>query len=1025
MRKKLPVVLAIICFILIIIATCRFLTNRTVAGSPEAVNGVLDLTGANFVESGIVRLDGRWEFYPNQLLAPDDFAVQRDGGKPPEKTGFVHVPDRWERYAVEEWNGSPHGYASFRLHVKMQGDSGQIYGIRLVNIKTAHKLFVNGQEIGASGTPGTSKQETLSANDPYVRFFSLDGGSADIIVQVANYQYFQGGITHSIFLGSQDDILSVRVSAVVGDVLAASAFTLIGAYFLALFLMRGRERSWLYFGMCCLFICVYLVTHGEKVAVLLLPEISYELFLKIQIISGALSELFLLLYAMHSFPTLFHKFAMKGFGAAIAVRILLVLFTDAPVYTEFGIIFLALAFIEILYVAYVMLAGVMQRMEGSVYMLIGALSLLIIEMVSAMDLLGIASIFSVQMFAWMCFVVAQWLLLSRRFVNAFATVEKLSERLQFLDRLKDEFLANTSHEMKTPLYGIINIAQSMLEGAAGQMSPQQKANVTMIADTGKRMSNLLGDLLDFSKLKNGELVLKRRSVALRPVVLVTFEMFRRMAADKPVRFVDLLDDRLFVHADEDRLTQILSNLIGNAVKFTASGEIAVSSREENSWLAVSVSDTGIGIPDDKLEVIFESFEQAGNAIAVGYGGTGLGLSITKRLVELHGGTIWAESKPGSGAVFTFTVPLANREDEQLSGSRIIKTDAMPETTALQTLMPNRVRREGDGTFTILVADDDATNRQVLLNLLSVENYTVIAVSNGTEAMREIERSRDIDLAVIDLMMPGMSGYEVCRNIRKRLSLSELPVLLLTARNRPEDIMAAFDAGVNDFLGKPVEAGELKARIRTLLEMKKSVSELLHIETAFLQAQIKPHFLFNTLNTVISVSHSDVGKARNLLVELSQYLRSSFDFQNREQLVSIRKELELVESYLYIEKARFGQRLQVIYDVDEEIRCQIPPLIIQPIVENAVRHGVMKQPGGGTVQISVKSEQDGLIIIVSDDGPGISEETIAALSKGRTVTRGVGLSNIEGRLKKLYGTALRIDRLPGQGTKVTIRIPNSV
>ncbi|OPH56001.1 hypothetical protein BC351_29350 [Paenibacillus ferrarius] len=1023
MRKKVKVTITIICIIFGFVGfSIKFWASPIY---PEAVKGELDLTQWNFANNGSTRLDGEWEYYRNQLLTPDDFDPQGHNGKLPEMTGFVRVPDSWEKYAAGGLNGSSHGFATFRLHVNLQGTSGQIYGIRQINIKTAHKLFVNGREIGSGGIPGTNIQETLSVNTPYVRFLQIDGNHADIIIQVANFQYFQGGITHPIYLGYQEDILSMREFAVVEDLLATACFLLIGAYFIILFLMRGRERSWLYFGLCCLAVCVYLATHGEKVAAMFAPGIPFELFLKIQTFSGAASELFLLLYAMESFPGLFKKVVMKGFGLTLAVRLLLILLTPAPVFSKLGSVGLVLAFFEILYVAYVMSAGMMRRREGSSLMLIGALSLLIIEVASALDILGIVSVLSIQTAAWICFAVAQGLFLSKRFVNTFKTVETLSERLRFMDRVKDEFLANTSHEMKTPLHAIINIAGSLLEGAAGPMSPDQKMNVAMIKDTGKRMANLLGDLLDFSKLKNGELVLKRKTVALQPIARLIFEMFRYMAGDKPVKFVDLLNDRLYVYVDEDRLVQILNNLVGNALKFTDSGQIVVSARENDGWLAVSVSDTGIGIPQDKLEVIFESFEQAGKAVAMEYGGMGLGLSVTKRLVELHGGSIWVESEQGKGAVFTFTVPSANREVEKRNDPGMNLTNPLQELAAPQMISSNKVRLEGEGIYTILIADDDAANRQVLLNLLSVEKYTVIAVSSGMDAMREIEMNRRIDLAIIDLMMPGMSGYEVCRNIRRRYSLSELPVLLLTARNRPEDIVTAFDSGVNDFLGKPIEAGELKARIRTLLELKKSVNDLIHIEMAFLQAQIKPHFLFNTLNTVISVSHTDVSKAQDLLVELSLYLRSSFDFQNREQLVSIHKELELIESYLFIEKARFGEQLQVIYDVDEDIRCRIPPLIIQPIVENAIRHGVMKRPEGGVVRISVKADQDCLVVVVSDNGPGISDETKASLSKERTGTRGVGLANIEGRLRTLYGTGLKIDSESGQGTKVMIRIPNSI
>ncbi|WP_248928306.1 ATP-binding protein [Paenibacillus hamazuiensis] len=1017
MRKNAAAALTTICILFIIfLAFGSVSPGGADANRPEAVKGIMDLTGWDFAADGIVRLDGEWEYYRNQLLTPDDFDPARQDGDPPKMTTYVHVPEKWDLYPEQE--GSPNGYATFRLRVKLGEGNARTFGIRPTNIKTAHTLYVNGQEIGKRGKPGANSPETVSVNAPYVRFFTVNGSSAEIIVQVANYRYADGGITHPVFLGYQDDIEFSRETAVSIDLIAVSGFLLIGAYFLVLYRMRRRERAWLYFGLCCMAVSVYVATHGEKIVTIFFPDMYYELTIKIQTLSGAFAELFLLLYTRRSFPNLFKKIAIQGFGIILAVRIMFTLLTPATVYSQAEILVFALSLADILYVVYVMAAGAARRMEGAGYMLIGALSLLTLDVVSILDVVLTVSVYSIQVAAWISFALAQVLFLSKRFIQAFSAVEQLSKRLHSLDRLKDEFLANTSHEMKTPLHGIINIAQSLIEGAAGKLTPQQEENVAMIASTGKRMSNLVGDLLDFSKLKNGEIHLKRRSVALRPVVRVIFEMFRHLSGDKPVRFIELLNDRQFVFMDEDRLAQILNNLIGNALKFTAAGEITVSAREENGWLAISVADTGIGIPPGKLEVIFEAFEQAGGAVAREYGGTGLGLSIARRLVELHGGVIWAESEPGKGAVFTFTAPLAREADDRPAGAGMPGANVLPVTVDRVPAAADTVRLEGGKAFTILVADDDAANRKVLLNLLSVEKYSVIAVADGKEVLLQLDSGRRIDLVVLDLMMPGLSGYEVCREIRSRHSLSELPVLLLTARSRPEDIMAAFDAGVNDFLSKPVEAGELKARIRTLLEMKRSVSELINAEMAFLQAQIKPHFLFNTLNTVISISHTDVGKAQDLLAELGQYLRNSFDFQNREQLVPIRKELELVESYLTIEQARFGPRLHVVYDIEEQIGVPIPPLVIQPIVENAVRHGVTKRPEGGTVRIAAKSGQDGIVVAVEDNGLGFSAETKAR-------TGGVGLANIERRLRTLYGTGLEVDSTPGQGTKVTFRIPNSV
>lgn len=1025
MRKKAAVGLSITGFILVFAAMFWFTAARSTTGSaPEAVNGVLDLTDWNFDSGGVVRLDGEWEYYRSRLMTPEDLEAPSPAEKKPGMTGYVHVPELWERYKEGGAGGSPYGYATFRLRVELpEGSAGKIYGIRQTNIKTAHKLFVDGRVIGARGIPGVSKQETTSVNAPYVRFFAGKGNQADIIVQVANYRYFQGGITHPIFLGNQEDIQSMRELAVVKDLFATCGILLMGAYFLVLFWMRGHERSWFYFGLCCMAIAVYSMTHGEKIAAIIFPDLPYEIFTKAQDFSGVSAELFLLLYALHSFPNVFNKIALKAFGATVALRMILILLTPASFFSRISMASYAAAFLISLYVVYVMSVGALRRMEGSVYMLIGALSLLTMVVVHALEFLGVGTSFSIQLACWMCFVIAQWLLLSKRFVGAYAAVEKLTGRLRSMDRLKDEFLANTSHEMKTPLHGIINISRSLLDGAAGSMTPEQEKNIAMIMGIGKRMDNLVGDLLDFSKLKNGELVLKREAVALRPLVHVIFEMFRHLVGEKPVRFIEQLNDRQFVHADEDRLTQILINLIGNALKFTDAGEIVVTAREDNGWLAISVTDTGIGIAQDKLEVIFESFEQAGISQAREYGGAGLGLSIVRQLVELHGGYIHAVSEPGKGAVFVFTVPLAIGADELPVRRRKERTHARLDLANLHAASLETVRMEGNGVYTILIVDDDAANRQVLLNLLSVDSYTVIAVSNGMEAMRQLEQNRRIDLAVVDLMMPGMSGYELCRHIRKQYSLTELPVLLLTARNRPEELMAAFEAGVNDFLGKPVEAGELKARIRTLLNMKQSVSESISAEMAFLQAQIKPHFLFNALNTISAFSMYDPENARDLLAKLSRYLRGSFDFKNLERLVPLRTELELVEAYLSIEKARFGKRLQIVYDTQDVTDCMLPPLVIQPLVENAVRHGLANRKQGGTVAITIRETEQEVLIRVEDDGIGYEHSIQNKHREDRnTENGGVALKNIRQRLLRMYGRDLQITSKPSGGTVISISIP---
>ncbi|MHC1685845.1 MAG: diguanylate cyclase [Clostridiaceae bacterium] len=210
-------------------------------------------------------------------------------------------------------------------------------------------------------------------------------------------------------------------------------------------------------------------------------------------------------------------------------------------------------------------------------------------------------------------------------------------------------------------------------------------------------------------------------------------------------------------------------------------------------------------------------------------------------------------------------------------------------------------------------------------------------------------------------------------------------------------------------------------IATTEELHRSTEETLRSEIAFLQAQIKPHFLYNAINTISAFSLDDTKMTRDLLANLSQYLRGSFDFKNRDKLVTLRKELELVEAYLFIEKARFGKRLQIVYDIDDNVECMLPPLVVQPLVENSVQHGLADRKQGGTVKISAHSEKNYIIITVEDDGVGIPEALYGKILEDEE-SKSVALKNINLRLIRLYGHGLEIGRRAGGGTKMTVRIP---
>lgn len=451
--------------------------------------------------------------------------------------------------------------------------------------------------------------------------------------------------------------------------------------------------------------------------------------------------------------------------------------------------------------------------------------------------------------------------------KSFVILESQNEELQQMDKLKDEFLANTSHELRTPLNGMIGIAESMIDGATGTVSGIQQQNLSMIASSGRRLNELINNILDFAQLKNHKLELQLCSVGIMSIVEVVLTVSQSLAGQKDLKLINNISTNLpLVWADENRLQQILYNLIGNAIKFTASGTVEVSAKvidiqnelnpkndeesdlfvSQNLQIAITVSDTGIGIPANLLDRIFEPFEQGDGSIVRQYGGTGLGLTLSKQFVELQGGIIYVESEVGIGSHFTFTVPLAletvqlieNDLIPQIITTRIPRTSVLSsENTSIDQLVTsyselpkelenfryqNFVASENE-QFRLLIVDDDPINLQVLNNHLSLQNYQVIQALNGEEALSALESEQSFDLIILDIMMPRMSGYEVCAKLREKYPPHELPVVMLTAKNQVSDLITGFQFGANDYLSKPFSKDELLTRIKSHINLSQTNS----------------------------------------------------------------------------------------------------------------------------------------------------------------------------------------------------------
>ncbi|MCP4136912.1 MAG: response regulator [bacterium] len=819
------------------------------------------------------------------------------------------------------------------------------------------------------------------------------------------------GFQGDICLGPVQKLHEKQVKQTAWSGCFASILLFFSIYFLLYYLKRKREVYYLYFSGSSLMLGIWVFAINGFALVIVNSYLAMILFLYI------LANLFTvcLIKFFHHFLSIKERWPGKVmvytfFLLALWVLIETIVTGGIVLYIKY--LFPIFLLFQILSLVYLLVINIIAIRLGRVYakrILVG-LSLLVICFTASL-LLYMGFHDFPQLFGEGYFLMSVVFAsaLANRFSDVHIELEKANTALQTVDRLKDEFLSNTSHELRTPLNGIIGLTESIIEGAKGPIDDDIKKDLSLVAVSGKRLSNLVNDILDYSKLKNKDLVIARKQVDLKSLTDVVIELCRPLKGSKDLEIKNTISPGIpLVIGDETRLLQILFNLVGNGIKFTEKGTIIVSaavSEKSSNMLEVTVADSGIGIPGEKQERIFESFEQADGSISREYGGTGIGLSIVKQLVELHQGRITIESNEGEGARFIFTLPISKIQDreaidaikaieaiEEKKISRSIQGGVLVQASinnipALD-LINESLENLPDTKGVLLAIDDDPVNLQVVCNYLINENYTVFAAMDGEKALDIImnKKGDGFDLVLLDIMMPKISGFDVCRSLRKHFSLFELPVIFLTAQNNVSDLAAGFKAGANDYLSKPFNREELIHRVETLVALKHTVRDFRVAHHNLLQKRMNPHFLFNALNAISSYIERDAVKAREVLFLLAESCRYLME-ESTKILIPFEQEWTFVENYLGMNSVMLGSRLNSEMDLQGNFsQVLIPPLTIQPLVENSIKHGINQKKGDGQIRVSAVNTNNSITIEVIDNGPGFDNHDIYSRSLGNIIDR---------------------------------------
>ncbi|GAB4423601.1 MAG: ATP-binding protein [Turneriella sp.] len=778
--------------LLLFLAAC----GRSTTVSPVS-EGKVDLFHIPFTEGPILELNGTWEYYPNRLIEPSLIAKHLAERK------FAPVPQSFNLYADAALRLPAAACATYRLELMLPPQIAN-YTLRIPQLQTASRIYVNGHLEAESGRVAENPAEVVPATR--MRYLQLPlAGRTELIIHVANGMFNKGGIAQPVSIASAAAMERFRLEALVSDVVESVSLITFALYHALLFFLRHPERSSVFYGLFCLMVGISRLFSGETVIADIFPSLPWAERVRVEYVINFFGAAFFTLYIRNFFPD-FRRSRQIAFMVILPV--------------VFGVLALVLPFswmrglrepFQIIMAVFLpmgmyLLGRLAWRNVYGARLLVLGVTLLGGAFLN--DALRRAEWHSGPLlfsYATLGFTFMQAILISGKSLRLFHENAELSLRLLRSDKLRDEFLEHTSHELRTPVQAMVQTIENVRRGLSGAVSEQVQRTLAVVEESGQRLMYLIDDLRDFIRLKHSDLRLNLQTVSLRKVIDPVLKLGLGLTENRQFALIDEIPEGLEdVQVDPVRLQQILLNLLNTAIRYSHSHAITVKLGTIDRQLAISVIYNGAD-PDPRYTETLETESED------------VGPLVTQKLAELMGGKYIYQKFAESQHALSITIPYAHID--ALEGI-IARSRHRTEHRKTEAVQGSPLLKGADSTMAgsdrVMVVGDHAGQNRLLQEQLASLGKVVAIAKNGAEAMLQLQHSQDISLVICDLLLSDVSGIELTMNIRTQYDIGLLPVILIIDSNQAGVAASAFSAGVNDLIRRPFEKAEVVARVRNLL-----------------------------------------------------------------------------------------------------------------------------------------------------------------------------------------------------------------